>query len=309
MADTSKGSQLLALPPEILTRILKILSSDRITDLIPYLTTCKLFFHHLIPILWTDVSLSHATILGFATGCMYGNLSYQGVRSLAIYLENSFQNRSYEWEDAWACMGRHSVATHEADHRFIISQQDLHHRLEFTRAVLLTRLSNLISFSVVIDNDPKEPWCVCSTDNIPEHRLSSLLTAIPATCERLIVDTGGAESPEEDSITEGIGRLLPNLRTLRLRVGKISRKLFDFAHAPFGMIEASPILRWWNSDANRDTKLHCQMRSGGWENQGEDGICFGPSEDMLAFLNWSKLSKREQQVSNGLHWRTKAYYA
>lgn len=299
MADSSKGSPLLALLPELLTRVLKLLSSNRDADLIPYLTTCKLLFHHLRPMLWTDVSLNHGTILGFAAGCMYGNLSYQGVRTMVINLENVFQLRSYDWDCAFdICTPKHAEAIFEVDNNYKNSRRDLYHRLALIKAALVARISHLTSLSLIIDNDRQDDdWCLCCRDDIPERHLSSLLAAIPASCQCLMVDTGGAESQSGTAITKAISGLLPQLCSLRLRVRKISGKLFEFTNAPFDLLETCPILQWRNSKTYLDSPQSSRYQLDAWEIQDELGHCNGPTTDVLAFLNWSKLSVQERKVS------------
>lgn len=299
MADTSRGSRLLALPPELLRRILRLLSSDRVEDLIPYLTVCKLVFHHLRSMLWPRVLLGHDTILGFATGCLYGTRSYRKTRSLAVSLKNPIRPRNHpSTPPETRCVGDHAEPIYERGNLFESCQRDLCTKLVSIKTMLQARLFHLNTFALIIDNDPDEdPWCLCYRDEIPADYISNLLAAIPSTCEVLLVDTGGAESQEYNEITEVIAELFPNLRALRLRVRNISRELFDFTNAPFDLLETSAIMKWRTSSAYGDPNSLCSETRGRWESQREGGDCRGPPVDVLASLDWLKLSEQERTVS------------
>ena len=95
-------------------------------------------------------------------------------------------------------------------------------------------MRSLLTFSLVIYDRPHDGlWCGCHTSRMPKSLFERYLKALPPSCQYLELDIGGTDFGTEIRICHEIRRLLPGLKSLRLRLAQI---------CPFMLVENARLI-------------------------------------------------------------------
>ena len=149
--------------------------------------------------------------------------------TLKVTLQNEFAPRRYNFDNMWeecCCGPSHASEDGEAASYVVWEKQKtrIQQDLISLKHILTDSLRQLCTFSLVIDNQPKDgDWCLCYESDIPSTFFARILRALPGSCRHLELDTKGADSGSYPGhgpghICRQIGRLIPQLQSLRLRL-------------------------------------------------------------------------------------------
>ena len=305
-SENDKGLHINTLPLEIFQRIVSLLRRDNKQYAAACLSVCKHWHHAAKPLIRKALYMHDEELTSFALATWQGGSSFDQLRTLKVTLQNSFAprcnvchidkyhiNSHYgDGDECAGCSHEYRDCDETSASTWKTQKTRIHQDLTSLKHVLTTHLRQLSTFSLIVDNEPKDGyWCICYTSPISSTYFAAILRALPLTCRHLELDTRGADSGAfEEHICSELGRLLPHLKNLRLRAQSLCPAFFLKSHSET-FLTASPFHEWLSS--HRKQPLVAGLLT-------TNGECLGPGDDFLEWQRWNKLSRLRREVSRVL---------
>jgi hypothetical protein len=269
-------------------------------------------------VLRSSLRLCDGEPTSFAIVTWRGGCSFNQLQSLTITLQNTFEPRcpvnasinpshhlfTHDYEDSTCCQPghvQHSCEKVKGQDEWMRSQERIEQDLDALRQILATDLRSLVTFSLTIDNEPRDgKWCLCYKSPLPSDLFVGVINAIYPTCRHFELDTRGADEAwgrdhfnlsAPSHICPALAQLTVQLKSLRLRVSGLCPNFLSMQHSPGSQtpcLAASSCHRWmWTFPTK---KMRCSMLS-------SRGRCIGPGTDIERWEIWRRLKPLRKKVS------------
>ena len=309
--EDKKGLHINTLPLEVFQRIVVIVKHDSRRYAKVCLAVCRHWHDAVRPLVWKTLRLHDERLTSFALKTWRGGSSFHQLLTLKVTLQNEFVPRCHIWEhndlhlhcgsEEQYCGPSHAHEDCKAASFVVWEKQKtrIQQDLISLKHKLTDSLRQLCTFSLVIDNEPKDgDWCLCYKSLIPSTFFAKILGALPGSCRHLELDTKGADSGGSPGhgpghICRQIGRLIPQLQSLRLHLHSLCPQFFleepQETEEPLQtFLGASPVHEWMTR--HRKHLVFAELIS-------SDGGCYGPGDDFMEWDRWNKLPKVRRRVS------------
>ncbi|KAJ9603846.1 hypothetical protein H2200_011367 [Cladophialophora chaetospira] len=197
------------------TEVLELVLAEVIRapgNILNALTTCTLWRRVGENLLWTDVALTDETLPRF---CASDSAAFATVHTLTVRISLPDPRL---WEERPTIEAYHSTIARTSEVRELLWSS-----LVWLPAAIM-RMNQLESFSFTVDPDPFPDF------DVPTYQIRNMLDALPPTLRQLELNTSSywdRENTPEDHFCPSIGRLLPQLKNLRLQVGRLCEDVFQ----------------------------------------------------------------------------------